>query len=44
MEQTPAESAAHRLARLDLEHFPNETINVVKGNNENNSVYYTNST
>jgi anaerobic ribonucleoside-triphosphate reductase len=44
MEQTPAESAAHRLARLDLEHFPNEASNVVKGNPENNSTYYTNST
>ncbi len=44
MEQTPAESAAHRLARLDLEHFPNKTMKVVKGNRENNSIYYTNST
>jgi len=44
MEQTPAESAAHRLARLDLEHFPDESMDVVKGNIENNSTYYTNST
>ncbi len=44
MEQTPAESAAHRLARLDLEHFPDESMNVVKGNTQNNSAYYTNST
>jgi len=44
MEQTPAESAAHRLARLDLEHFPNQAINIVKGNHEGDSVYYTNST
>jgi anaerobic ribonucleoside-triphosphate reductase len=44
MEQTPAESAAHRLARLDLEHFPDQAINIVKGNQDDNSVYYTNST
>jgi anaerobic ribonucleoside-triphosphate reductase len=44
MEQTPAESAAHRLARLDLEHFPTEAHSTIKGNLEDNSVYYTNST
>jgi ribonucleoside-triphosphate reductase len=44
MEQTPAESAAHRLARLDLEHFPQQARAVVKGNQETNSIYYTNST
>jgi len=44
MEQTPAESAAHRMARLDIEHFPNEALSVVKGNVKTNSVYYTNST
>jgi ribonucleoside-triphosphate reductase len=44
MEQTPAESAAHRLARLDLEHFPKQATSVVKGNQEGNAVYYTNST
>jgi len=44
MEQTPAESAAHRLARLDIEHFPTEASGTVKGNLETNSIYYTNST
>ncbi len=44
MEQTPAESAAHRLARLDLEHFPGRATDVVKGSLDGNSVYYTNST
>jgi ribonucleoside-triphosphate reductase len=44
MEQTPAESAAHRLARLDLEHFPRDATNIVKGNTKTDSVYYTNST
>ncbi len=44
MEQTPAESAAHRLARLDLEHFPEKSGSIIKGNTQDNSVYYTNST
>jgi anaerobic ribonucleoside-triphosphate reductase len=44
MEQTPAESAAYRLARLDLEHFPNKARSVVKGDISTNSMYYTNST
>ncbi len=44
MEQTPAESAAHRLARLDLEHHTNDAKSVVKGDIKTNSVYYTNST
>ncbi len=44
MEQTPAESAAYRLARLDLEHYPCEATKVVKGNVKQGSVYYTNST
>jgi len=44
IEQTPAESAAHRFARLDLEHYPTETMSIVKGDTKTNSVYYTNST
>ena len=44
MEQTPAESAAYRLARLDLEHYPVDTEKVVKGNVTSGSIYYTNST
>ena len=44
MEQTPAESAAHRLARLDLEHFTDQAAGIVKGDASSNSVYYTNST
>ncbi len=44
MEQTPAESAAHRLARLDLEHYPNDAGNIVKGDATSDSIYYTNST
>ncbi|UCC13011.1 MAG: anaerobic ribonucleoside-triphosphate reductase [candidate division WOR-3 bacterium] len=44
MEQTPAESTAHRLARLDLEHFPQHAEPIVKGDTASNSSYYTNST
>jgi ribonucleoside-triphosphate reductase len=44
MEQTPAESTAHRLARLDVEHFPDMASSIVKGDTETNSIYYTNST
>jgi anaerobic ribonucleoside-triphosphate reductase len=44
MEQTPAESTAHRLARLDLEHFPDHAAHIVKGDTASNSSYYTNST
>ena len=44
MEQTPAESAAYRFARLDLEHHPEDARTVVKGDIESNSIYYTNST
>jgi len=44
LEQTPAESTAYRFAKLDLEHFYRESRRVIKGNPENNEVYYTNST
>jgi anaerobic ribonucleoside-triphosphate reductase len=44
LEQTPAESAAYRMAKLDLEHFPSEAQRVVKGNLGTGEVYYTNST
>lgn len=44
MEQTPAESAAYRFARLDLEHYPGEARAIVKGDITSNSIYYTNST
>jgi len=44
LEQTPAESAAYRLAKLDLEHFPSEAEKVVKGPQKEGMVYYTNST
>jgi ribonucleoside-triphosphate reductase len=44
LEQTPAESTAYRMAKLDLRHYPEEAKKVVKGNMNNGGVYYTNST
>lgn len=44
LEQTPAESTAYRLARLDLGHYRDSALQVVKGNIEDGSAYYTNST
>ncbi|MBM3209252.1 anaerobic ribonucleoside-triphosphate reductase [Candidatus Shapirobacteria bacterium] len=42
-EQTPAEGTSYRLARLDLQWFPKEAGQVVKGNRRSGAVYYTNS-
>ncbi|OYD16810.1 anaerobic ribonucleoside-triphosphate reductase [candidate division WOR-3 bacterium JGI_Cruoil_03_51_56] len=44
LEQTPAESTAYRLAKLDLHYFSDQAQQVVKGNLDDESVYYTNST
>jgi len=44
LEQTPAESTAYRLAKLDLEHFNDHATKTVKGIIDKNEVYYTNST
>jgi ribonucleoside-triphosphate reductase (formate) len=44
LEQTPAESTAYRFARLDLEHFPEQTKTVIKGKLGTKEIYYTNST
>ncbi|MDD4179003.1 MAG: anaerobic ribonucleoside-triphosphate reductase [Candidatus Margulisbacteria bacterium] len=44
LEQTPAESTAYRFARLDLEHFPDQASQVVKGKPGTQEIYYTNST
>jgi len=44
LEQTPAESTAYRLAKLDLNYYPDCAQKVVKGNFEDGSTYYTNST
>jgi ribonucleoside-triphosphate reductase len=44
LEQTPAESTAYRLAKLDLEHYTAGAETVVKGRKERGEIYYTNST
>ncbi len=44
LEQTPAESTAYRMAKLDLEHCPKKAKKVVKGNVSSGHMYYTNST
>jgi len=42
LEESPAESAARRLAKVDLQKFP-EAKEVVKGNIDSDQYYYTNS-
>ena len=42
LEESPAESAARRLAKVDLRRFP-EAREVVRGDVENDEMYYTNS-
>lgn len=42
-EQTPAEGTSYRLAKLDLQWFPEEAGEVVQGNKKTEAVYYTNS-
>jgi len=44
LEQTPAESAAYRLAKLDMKHYPLQAPTVIRGNRNSGEVYYTNST
>ena len=42
LEESPAESAARRLAKVDLERFP-QARDLVKGDFDNDETYYTNS-
>ncbi len=42
LEESPAESAAGRLAKIDLQEFP-DSKKVIKGNPERDEIYYTNS-
>ncbi|MEE9517719.1 MAG: anaerobic ribonucleoside-triphosphate reductase, partial [Candidatus Adiutricales bacterium] len=44
LEQTPAESTAYRFAKLDMEHFPEQAREVIKGDFDQDEIYYTNST
>ncbi|MDD5504565.1 MAG: anaerobic ribonucleoside-triphosphate reductase [Candidatus Omnitrophica bacterium] len=43
LEESPAESAARRLAKVDLRQYPEEAANVIKGDMANDMYYYTNS-
>lgn len=44
LEQTPAESTAYRLAKLDMEFYPEESSKYIKGSLATGDIYYTNST
>jgi len=43
LEESPAESAARRLAKVDLRSFPNEAREVLRGDLDEDELYYTNS-
>jgi ribonucleoside-triphosphate reductase len=43
VDQAPSESTCYRLARLDLEYYPQEAKKIVHGNLEKGEIYYTNS-
>jgi anaerobic ribonucleoside-triphosphate reductase len=44
LEQTPAESTAYRMAKLDMKFYPMQAPTVIKGNKSAGELYYTNST
>jgi ribonucleoside-triphosphate reductase len=43
LEESPAESAGYRLAKLDMKYWPEKTAGVVKGSLTSDTYYYTNS-
>lgn len=43
LEESPAESAAYRLAKLDMKYFPKQASRAIKGTLEGDNYYYTNS-
>lgn len=43
LEESPAESAARRLAKTDMIYYPEFARDIVKGSFEDDSIYYTNS-
>jgi ribonucleoside-triphosphate reductase (formate) len=43
LEESPAESASLRLAKVDLKEYPKEAKKMVQGNQKSGEVYYTNS-
>lgn len=43
LEESPAESAGYRLAKLDMKYWPAQATSVIKGNFTSGDYYYTNS-
>jgi ribonucleoside-triphosphate reductase len=43
LEESPAESAARRLAKTDIIYYKDQATSIVKGSLEDDSIYYTNS-
>lgn len=43
LEETPAESASLRFAKVDLQKYPKKAENLVRGDKEKGHIYYTNS-
>lgn len=43
LEESPAESAALRFAKVDVQKFPDKASDLVKGNKKSGQIYYTNS-
>ncbi|MDZ4063642.1 MAG: anaerobic ribonucleoside-triphosphate reductase [Coriobacteriia bacterium] len=43
LEESPAESAGYRLAKLDMKYWPEQAVHVVKGDLTGGNYYYTNS-
>ncbi len=43
LEESPAESAARRLAKTDMVYYPDYAKDIVKGSHADDSIYYTNS-
>jgi anaerobic ribonucleoside-triphosphate reductase len=43
LEESPAESSAYRLAKLDMKYYPAQAVEVLKGDLDSDEFYYTNS-
>ncbi|MBN2025913.1 MAG: anaerobic ribonucleoside-triphosphate reductase [Actinobacteria bacterium] len=43
LEESPAESSGYRLAKLDMKYYPSQAMEVLKGSDERDEFYYTNS-
>ena len=44
LEQTPAESTAYRMAKLDMKYYPLQAPTTIRGDKSTGEIYYTNST